>query len=132
MIEREKVGATFSQSVLRLLFEHFRFFVQPTYGGLTHSEISAPHEQLEKAPKQREVQQVQVIGDGLNTSKSSDYFHDGGRDNKVSVDQSSCCWIKPFWFYYIQLLSCFCWLGSLLLEFVYRLRTTPLACNSGS
>lgn len=41
MIERGKVGATFSQSVLRLLFEHLRFFVQPTYGGLTHSEISA-------------------------------------------------------------------------------------------
>ncbi|KAK4412323.1 hypothetical protein Salat_2983900 [Sesamum alatum] len=43
------------------------------------SLISAPHEQLEKAPKQREVQ---VIGDGLKTSKSSDYFHDGGRDSK--------------------------------------------------
>uniref|UniRef100_A0A199U943 Reverse transcriptase domain-containing protein n=1 Tax=Manihot esculenta TaxID=3983 RepID=A0A199U943_MANES len=39
-------------------------------------------EQVEKAPKQREVQQVQVIGDGLKTSKSSDYFHDGGQDSK--------------------------------------------------
>lgn len=32
------------------------------------------------------------------TSKSSDYFHDGGQDSKVSVDKSSCCLINPFWF----------------------------------
>ena len=110
------------------------YTISPCQQGKTDllSLISAPHEQLEKAPKQREIQQVQVIGDGLKTSKSSDYFHDGGRDSKFSVDQSCCCWINPFWFYYIQLFSCFCWLGSLLLEFVYRLRTTPLACNSGS